>query len=303
MYKHRGIDQLLLKENTQIPIISGGFLPPDIIHFYYERFLPLIHDYKENITVIEDYNNNKKSIRPYKFLFLNGRMRPHRKYLLEKFRLSNLLDQSLWSNLDDSCGLKDILSLQVDDKNLLLNSIPIHYLPAHYEIEQYRNNINLPFNDTTANFYAKIHLFQNTWGDIYLNLPLYNDTYFSLVTETAFSCPYTFRTEKLWKPVAIGHPFIVASTPGYYSDLHDIGFKTFGHLIDESFDTITDHQIRIERIAAVVEDLCKQDLPAFLAAAEETCKYNQQHLVEMRTKVRAEFPQRFENFINERFRI
>ena len=65
MYKHRGIDQLLLKENTQIPIISGGFLPPDTIHFYYERFLPLIHDYKENITVIEEYNNNKKSIRPY----------------------------------------------------------------------------------------------------------------------------------------------------------------------------------------------------------------------------------------------
>ena len=28
----------------------------------------------------------------------------------------------------------------------------------------------------------------------------------------------------------MGHPFIVASTPGFYRDLHNLGFRTFGAL-------------------------------------------------------------------------
>ena len=53
------------------------------------------------------------------------------------------------------------------------------------------------------------------------------------------------------------------------------------------------------RIAQVVKDLCHQDLASFLKAAEDVCKYNQQHLVEMRIRVRKEFPNRFFQFINE----
>jgi hypothetical protein len=68
-------------------------------------------------------------------------------------------------------------------------------------------------------------------------------------------------------------------------------------LIDESFDRIDNVQDRIDRIAQVVRDLCRQDLPAFLRVAEDVCKYNQQHLAEMRIKVRQEFPDRFFKFI------
>jgi hypothetical protein len=140
-------------------------------------------------------------------------------------------------------------------------------------------------------------LFKNEWGEIYLNARAYLDTYFSLVTETVFEHPYSFRTEKIWKPIAIGHPFIVVSNQGYYKDLHQLGFKTFGHLIDESFDTIENNQQRIECIAQVVEDLCQQDLASFIKECYNVCKYNQQHLVEMRTKVRQDFPERFFQFI------
>jgi len=99
----------------------------------------------------------------------------------------------------------------------------------------------------------------------------------------------------------MGHPFIVASGVGYYRDLQNLGFRTFGHLIDESFDSIDNNQQRIDRIVAVVEDLCQQDLPAFVTAAQEVCKYNQQLLEELRPKIRAEFPDRFFQFINQHF--
>ena len=90
---------------------------------------------------------------------------------------------------------------------------------------------------------------------------------------------------------------------GYYRDLRDAGFQTFGHVIDESFDQIDNDQDRLARIVTVVDDLCHNDLASFLSECYNVCKYNQQHLAELRTKVRKDFPDRFQQFINERFRF
>ena len=142
-------------------------------------------------------------------------------------------------------------------------------------------------------------IFNQTWGEIYIEPEPYIDTYFSVVTETIFDYPHSFRTEKIWKPIAMAHPWIAASNFGYYRDMHNLGFRTFGHLVDESFDLIENNQSRISRIADVVEDLCRQNLSEFLLAAEDTCKYNQQHLQHMRTQVRKEFPERFFQFLKK----
>ena len=101
----------------------------------------------------------------------------------------------------------------------------------------------------------------------------------------------------------MGHPFIVASNAGYLRDLKHLGFRTFDHLIDESYDSIDNDQDRIDCIIDLIDTLCQQDLPAFLTAAQDVCKYNQQHLVELAPKIRPEFTQRFIQYINERFRI
>jgi hypothetical protein len=146
-------------------------------------------------------------------------------------------------------------------------------------------------------------LFGKDWGDIYIEPRAYKDTYFSLVTETVFEYTHSFRTEKLWKSVAMGHPWIVVSNAGFYREMHNLGFQTFGHVIDESFDTIDNDQDRIERISQVVEDLCSQDLASFLEECYTVCKYNQQHLLGCRAQWRKEFPDRFQQFINERFRF
>ena len=81
--------------------------------------------------------------------------------------------------------------------------------------------------------------------------------------------------------------------------MKNLGFQTFSSIIDERFDEIDDNQKRIEKVAEVIENLCRDDLPSFLAAAEPVCKYNQQHLAEMRTRVRKEFPDRFFQFLRQ----
>jgi hypothetical protein len=77
-----------------------------------------------------------------------------------------------------------------------------------------------------------------------------------------------------------------------------MGFQTFKGIIDESFDQIDNNQDRLDRLIAVVTDLCQQDLVSFLDSCYNICKYNQQHLAELRSQVRQEFPNRFIQFIN-----
>jgi hypothetical protein len=267
-----------LVRQGKILIVAGGYLQADIPVLYHENFLPKILDYSENLQAIDEYQRCHTTQRPYKFLFLNGRARTHRRQLMERLYL--LLDQAIWTNLDNTHGN------------------PIRVLDPKYEFNFYQNNAI----DNQAGF-VKHALFNGEWGEIYLNPNPYIDTYFSLVTETVFNYPYSFRTEKIWKPIAIGHPFIAVSNYGYYRDLHQLGFQSFGNLIDEGFDQIEDNPRRLERIAQEVEWLCKQDLAKFSEECYNTCKYNQQLLAELSTTIRAEFPNRFYQYINERFRI
>jgi hypothetical protein len=97
----------------------------------------------------------------------------------------------------------------------------------------------------------------------------------------------------------MGHPFVVAANVGYLKDLRNMGFQTFGHVIDESYDLIEDVQQRLNRIADVVRDLCQQDLASFQKECYNVCEHNQQQLAAMRIKVRAEFPDRFQQFVRK----
>jgi hypothetical protein len=264
----------LVRQN-KILLIVGGYLQADITSLYYENFLPKILDYTENLQAIAEYKQAWSTERPYKFLFLNGRARAHRRQLLH--RLEPVLDQAIWTNLDNTHGE------------------PIRLLDPKYEFDFYKSNTAIE----DAGF-VKYKLFNNDWGEIYLNSKPYTDSYFSLVTETVFDYPYSFRTEKIWKPIAIGHPFIAVANYGYYRDLHQLGFQTFSTLIDESFDQISNNTDRLERIVQVVEDLCQQDLASFIKECYNVCKYNQQLLAELGPKIRAEFPNQFEQYVNER---
>jgi hypothetical protein len=292
-YMHRVAD---LVKQRKILLIGGGDMDAEWPHLQYDSFLPKVFDYRENLhasaRIGEIFDKKDK---PFKFLFLNGRMRGHRKYLLERFDVNGLLDQAIWSNLESGSGARINIKFIHNGQDLMWSHRDAKMLDPYYEVDRYQSGLDQEYNEK----FIKYKLFNDEWGEIYIKAEPYIDTYFSVVTETVFDYPYSFRTEKIWKPIVMGHPWIAASSMGYYRDIRSLGFKTFAHLIDESFDQIENSQDRLERIAEVVEDLVKQDLPAFLEAAKDTCKYNRQHYVDVRKQVRQEFPNRFANFINQ----
>jgi hypothetical protein len=279
--------------SKKLLLIGGGSMSQEYNYVEYDHFLIEILNYEENVAAAQstDLIFDKQN-KPYDFLFLNGRSRPHRKYLYERFKKSGRLDRALWTMLDSRPCPNRYFELYEDGVNLMSTVSDLKYLDSQYEFSFYRDSqvSHGPLERT----FVKHELFKNQWGEIYLEPAPYIDTYFSLVTETIFAeSTHSFRTEKIAKPIMMGHPWICVANRNFYRDIRNLGFKTFGHLIDETFDQEDDNQKRIDRIFDVVSDLCDQDLGSFLAAARDTCKYNQQHLIELAPRLKQQFPTEF----------
>jgi len=284
--------RLVITEHVRdgrIGLLTSGDMEPGWNYCKTDCYFSHIVEHLENLRANKSYPEAyKKTNKPYDFLFLNGRLRPHRKYLIDAFRSRGLLDRALWTNLQNEVDLSWSSVLQTSKFE------PVRLLPSQYEIAR-----ALPNMENVPTGFIKHHLFGNTWGDSEINPVAYIDTYFSVVTETIFDYPYTFRTEKIWKPMIMCHPFVAAANRGYYRDLHSAGFQTFGHLIDESFDLIDDPKDRADRIVDTVADICYNGAASFLEAAKPICKYNYQQLREHNARERKQLPERLAQYINE----
>lgn len=110
----------------------------------------------------------------------------------------------------------------------------------------------------------------------------YEDSYFSVVSETTFyyrdeRLNSRFLTEKTFKAILSKHPFILVSIPKSLEVLKELGYKTFSPWIDESYDQEMDDNKRMMMILAEIERLCKLDstqLEQYLVAMREVCEYN-----------------------------
>jgi len=87
----------------------------------------------------------------------------------------------------------------------------------------------------------------------------FNSTYLSVVLETQFSDSKIHLTEKILRPIACGHPFILAAAPGALRLLRRYGFETFESLIDESYDLEPDPVIRLYKISEAMKKLNQMD--------------------------------------------
>lgn len=103
-----------------------------------------------------------------------------------------------------------------------------------------------------------------------------------IVGETRFEDPAIFFSEKTYKPLMLRKPIIFLGQPGSLEALRNLGFKTFDPFIDESYDQISDPQLRIRAVADEIARLNTLDPAEFsklLGSMEEACEHNF-HLLE-----------------------
>jgi hypothetical protein len=100
-----------------------------------------------------------------------------------------------------------------------------------------------------------------------------------LVTETVATGRRHHLTEKTFKPIALGMPFVIVGTKGSLEYLRSYGFKTFGNIWDESYDLAED-DVRIECIAELLKSLDVLSIKAkqlLFDRAQEVIEHNWNH--------------------------
>lgn len=193
------------------------------------------------------------SIAPKKnFLCFNRMNRLHRTALLGLLWDRDLVKESLYSFHPKAYGcelrnmLDDYLPTQVSFGTCvrIQNQFREHYseLPLILNLYEQSENINWIRHEDVS---------------------LFETTQFSLVTETFFFDSIVdessvFFSEKIFKPIAQKHPFIMLNRPHALSFLRKMGYKTFHPFINEEFDAVDDCERRLIMIVDEVERLCKQ---------------------------------------------
>lgn len=263
---------LLISASEDLPayIIERG-KQLNIEPFNYEYYCSMEHTIQRSIMLEFDlcrgYNELvKPNIKspllnnrfPKKFLNLNRLWREHKIALLML-----LIERNLLADGHVSFSKMDNWDIYYDRVNKCFPAIN-----ADYNIVD-----NLPLVLDTNRFES----YDLTYFKRSL-LPFYNETYFSVVNETHYNEKFPFTpTEKIYKAILHKHPFIVFGVPNYLSKFKNRGYKTFDGIIDESYDTETNVNIRILKIANEIERLCnlnQNELEEFRKKALEIVEYN-----------------------------
>jgi len=115
--------------------------------------------------------------------------------------------------------------------------------------------------------------------------PFYDNSYFSVVTETNFFKSPTygrdesarFFSEKIFKPVAECHPLIIVSVPNMLEKWTELGYKSYSPYIDESYDSESNESLRMFKIIKEIKrlsELSGDELTTFLNGVKEITTYN-----------------------------
>jgi hypothetical protein len=92
---------------------------------------------------------------------------------------------------------------------------------------------------------------------------LYEDSYFNIVLETMIDVDNSggqFLTEKTFKPVFNNQFFVAVSSANHMAHLRELGYQSFGSVIDEHYDTIENNQERFEAVLELTKSLCARPL-------------------------------------------
>ena len=114
----------------------------------------------------------------------------------------------------------------------------------------------------TANYPKTVDVLDlvNQVPNLVNNLEIYENSQLTVVTESHFNqTGGLFITEKTFRPLLVGHPFMILGQKGTLAKLRSWGFRTDFDGIDQSYDNITDDRERFLQFHQALRNWCMQD--------------------------------------------
>jgi hypothetical protein len=97
-----------------------------------------------------------------------------------------------------------------------------------------------------------------------------------LVAETYCHGDTFFVTEKTVRPIIAGKNMMIYGPRNYLARLRDLGFQTWNHIWDESYDQLAGLD-RWHAMRLVIDDLIKRDQQQLYRHCQQIVQHNQQH--------------------------
>jgi hypothetical protein len=221
-----------------------------IPYYPFETSLGYVSDYVRE----EDLDVNHH--RDLKFLCFNRNMhRAHRLGIAHLAIKYNILTQGFFSFLANMppnipSQLVNVITENNEELKVIAKKV-ISLIP--YELDTHHVDNKMSFTTNENN-----------------NKRFYKNSYLHITSETEFDSGSTpFLSEKTWKPLLVGHPFMTFGNKGTLEYLRSIGYKTFGQWFDESYDLVDDEETRYKMIVAEITKYRDKSIDELRAIREE----------------------------------
>jgi hypothetical protein len=223
-----------------------------------ERVFPFTFTcFSKVVFANENYSFDSQENRPYLFDALMGNIRINREFVFEKLSHNGLLEKSLVNIHPSDHYLKNydyrspFLDLYDIDINIDCKNAEQIARAANTRNNWYNTRVfpHRPLDD----YKSKI------WVCDVIPEKIYQNSWYTIVTETGVPESCRFITEKTAKPLYAKHLFVLFGVPETLKILREHSYQTFENVIDESYDLIPDISTRYNAAWKQIEFLSKQD--------------------------------------------
>jgi hypothetical protein len=217
-----------------------------------------------NLVRMNTYEEHMQLDKPYWFDVLLGARRPHRDFvMLNLQKHSRLLDKCIVTYRAGFSG--EIIDAQTTD---------IHNYFPNYKLSWPYVSKNLDHSWEVRDTIEKSISPFVPWK-------IYQQTWYTVICETGFTGDGFFLTEKTTKALFAKRVFVMFAPCQFLKYLKELGFKTFGSVIDESYDEELVDLTRYQLAFAQMLSLTQQDPAEVYKKIEEILEHNKQRLAEL----------------------
>jgi hypothetical protein len=237
--------------------VSGNTAANGIPGFAYFPDHELLYWHRNQQIPPTPVHTNKRS---RDFTVLSRTHKWWRATVMTDLHRAGLLDNSYWSYGTDIATNED----KTD------NPIEVDTLGIRTDIEQFLSNGPYSCDTFTPEQHNDHHI---------IEINHHTDSYCNIILETHFDADGSggaFLTEKTFKAIKHGQPFVVVGCPGSLSALRDLGYRTFDHAVDNNYDTIQDNTERWIAVRNTITQLKSQNLHAWFESCRSDIEHNQQ---------------------------
>lgn len=248
---HHGLDPNCYR------FVSGNTAANDLDRFAWFPDHELLYWQRNRTVNATPVHNNP---RRFKFTVLNRTHKSWRATAMADLQRNGILNHSQWSY----------------NTNLLIgddpadNPLEIDTLNLRSAVDQFL--AQGPY--TCDNFSEQQH------NDHHLHVDYhYTQSYCHIVMETHFDADQsggTFLTEKTFKPIKHGQPFVIVGPPGSLQALRDLGYRTFDHVIDNTYDVEPNNTLRWRKILNTIQQISQQPMQQWFELCQQDILHNQQ---------------------------